>query len=584
MLLKTYLRLCCIFLFMCCPAVLGLEMDNFERPSSADLMLDISKQEKVIEASDYTLESQPEALNTLSLAKAVEIGLKNHIPIKLANEEVELALQKARDAKRAYFPKVRLKWKESGGTTTGEDFKGREMGIELQQTLYSGGQVSKTYAQAIVNLAVARENKQKAIMDYLFEVAQAYLNLSFAIDKYFNKIAFKKQIVSLLDVAEKQYKLEALPLNEIMDARSQVADADFDVEEIENDLNIARIELLSLLNLPNDTYFDIESLKEPTRYAYNVKDLLNYGFSKRKDYQVKKLLVIYQQYAYEITKRKDSWNIELNMSAGRGDKYFESENLELEDEYFVGIKATKPLGRHVLDINGLSQDKVPDVGQTTPTEFSSGEVVLKLWENKNSTDVLESLVNYHKAIKELEDSKKSLRREIRSGYYSVNEAWKKLITKKAAYGYADSELRTQRAKQKANQISIVQVMRAEGKSWSGKTEIIQAMADYYISLARLYKQMGLENLTQFEEKLEIPEEMEEDVELLASNKQNKKWLKKLRDKNDVFPHQNVQDILLVKGNKNRKSLGELFDDEEGLYTEKYDFYIAEEKMAELARK
>ena len=69
--------------------------------------------------SDVSVPKVMEKLSQLTLDDALKIGLANHLPSKISQEEVILAREKVSKAKRALFPKVKLKYRETEGKSTG---------------------------------------------------------------------------------------------------------------------------------------------------------------------------------------------------------------------------------------------------------------------------------------------------------------------------------------------------------------------------------------------------------------------------------------------------------------------------------
>ncbi len=534
-------------------------------------------------------------MGILSMDDVLRIGLANHLPSKIAQEEVLLARMKIGDAKRALFPKAKLRWKETSGTTTGEDFKGREYALELQQNIYAGGKYRITYNQARVNLAVARKNYEKTKEEFTFELTQAYYNFVFAKQKMKNKEELLKKTKELLGIGEKQYTAQALTLSEVLEIRSQNAEVLFQKQQILNDLDLARLALAQLLSLPYNTKLDVVDMPEPVELELDQENLIQVAYKNRRDYQVKKLLVLFNKYALEIAERNEGVNVEITGSAGQHDEYFVSEKIDLQDEYYVGLKVSKPLGAHLLEFNGVTQDKVPQVGQTTATQFNSEELALKLWEQKTATTITEANINYHKALSELENSKRSLLHDMQSSLYSVLEARSKMRNERSSVQLGLEELRSTRAKQQMDQATIVQLMRAEAKAWNGKTDLISAEADYYISIGRLNKDLGVHNYIDPSSGIVATDKegLTPGIRLMVSEKTKKKhWYQMLPVGYAVpsyYPDEVVTDVLREKQqdeiSRSPKKLFGFFgtkkDDSEyseyKIYDEKYRFTSPQEE-------
>jgi outer membrane protein TolC/Flp pilus assembly protein TadD len=526
-------------------------------------------------------------LGVLSLSDALQIGFANHLPSKIAQEEVLLARMRVGDAKRGLFPKAKVRWKETSGTTTGEDFEGREYSLDLQQNIYAGGKFRITYNQARVNLAVARKNYEKTKEEFTFELTQAYYNFVFAKQKIKNKEELLKKMKDLLGIAEKQYGAQAVTLSEILEMRSQNEEVLFQKQQILNDVDLAKLALVQLLSLPHGTVVDVLDIPDPLDMQLNAEDLIQVAYKNRRDYQVKKLLVLFNKYALEIAKRNDAVNVELTGSLGQRDEYFTSEQINLEDEYYLGVKVSKPLGSHVLELNGVTQDRVPQVGQTTATKFNSQELALRLWEQRTATTVTEANINYHRALSELENAKRSLVHDIHSSLYSVIEAGSKIKNERASVQLGLEDLRSTRAKQQVDQATIVQVMRSEAKAWNTKTDLVSAQADYYISIARLNKDLGVYNYIDPSSGVVATDKegLAPGIRLLVSEKSKKKsWYQLLSIEHGVpsyYPDEVVTDVLREKQqeeiSRSPKKLFGIFGSKKEEDSEYSEYKVYEEK-------
>lgn len=536
---------------------------------------------------------EEENLGVISLNDAINLGLVNHIPTKIAQEEIFLAKYKVSESKRQLFPQAKLKYKNTAGTSgdpsKNEDFKGNEYSIEFQQNIWTGGKYRSLYNQSRVNLAVARKNYEKSKAEFVFEVTQAYYNFVFAKEKLKNKLELKRIIEELLVIAEKQFNAKALTLSEILEARSQLEEVNFQVKQIQNDYDLALLAIQQLLSQTLNVKIDVADIPEPFIFNLDENKLTEVAYKNRRDYQVNKLLVLFNKYAVEIAKKKEKFNVELSGSYGKKDEYYVSEQVDLQNEYYIGVKVSKSFGPHTLEANVIDQDKVPQVGATTSSNFNSEEVALKLWDQKTKTTVTEANIAYHKALSDLENSKRSLIHDIRSSIYSVYEAEAKIKNDKSLAALASEELRSTRAKQKADQASIVQVMRAESKTWNEKTDLLSDQADYYINIAKLNKNVGIQNY--MDPSTGVISSDKEDaapgVRLVVEEKyKDKKWYNIMPFSGGIksyYPDEVVTDVLKEKQEKSAMEstkgflgISKWFKKDSELeeykqYDEKYDF-------------
>ena len=142
-----------------------------------------------------------EAGTSLTLERAVEIGLKYHPSVVQARESVVVAESQAKDAVSAYFPTVTASagytrsYSEGGSSSGGNtsalspellDAMGKGGGekdqysaqISLDQLLFDFGRTSASVRQANLNVISARERLRLAQSTVVYQVRLAYYDLT----------------------------------------------------------------------------------------------------------------------------------------------------------------------------------------------------------------------------------------------------------------------------------------------------------------------------------------------------------------------------------------------------------------------
>ncbi len=140
----------------------------------------------------------------LGLEDAVVLGVKNHLPIQIAQEQVKLSKFREREVFRELFPEASIRWDESSGFVSSKDYTGRKYQLRLQHPLYHGGELRYTWEQAKVNLKIAQESCAKTIEDYTSELVKAYYDYIKAIRNFDTQGALLKELEQDLAMSKKE--------------------------------------------------------------------------------------------------------------------------------------------------------------------------------------------------------------------------------------------------------------------------------------------------------------------------------------------------------------------------------------------
>jgi hypothetical protein len=120
-----------------------------------------------------------------TLADFLEVGLANHAPLRIAQDELKLATARHVESMRNLLPSVTGKYTFSTGqmvqdpTKPDDDvaFKRKELGLEMGMPLFHSGQNVYALRQAAYQKRVAQQNVAKTKSDITFEIRRAYFNM-----------------------------------------------------------------------------------------------------------------------------------------------------------------------------------------------------------------------------------------------------------------------------------------------------------------------------------------------------------------------------------------------------------------------
>ena len=449
---------------------------------SIDLLT--GKTTKAIDMADI---SEPAPL---TLEQCITIARLNNPTVRIGLEEVKLARLKEKSARLSLRPTMDILWKETRGTTTGQDFEGREVTLEFQKPLTAAKQ-KFSYIQARLNTEVARRNFQKEIVELDFKVEQAYFILANA----YKDVAYLKKLYEDVkkdeESAETRYKMELSRKLENLKAQSLIADISYKLHSSEKDLILAELTLKQALESRSERPFIIDADLRRYGIATTIEECEELALTHRADLSVDRLMIDYNQYGRKIAKADEKWNVNLEGSIGYNGEAFISESLDMTSEWFVGVKVSKPFGNNTLEDHFIAQDKVPSVGQTTSTEFKSNTLKWYFWNNTIKQNVTEADVKYLKAIDTYKKKKNSVIFEVRKNYFEYLKSIEQLESNLKKIELQEEQLKIYEARAQLNESTIFEVLDSKDKLVKAKIDFGQAITGYYTAIANLNKAIGV---------------------------------------------------------------------------------------------
>ncbi|HRZ86246.1 MAG TPA: TolC family protein [bacterium] len=438
----------------------------------------------------------------LSLKDCVTIALANHKPARISLEEVLIARMKVTEAKRGLYPSVSIKEEEiegrvpGGGMPPTGQFRGREFATELQQPLYQGGRIINTVRQSQINLAVAVKNYDKMKDDYTFEVEQAFFALANAKNVVSDLEELQAEAAKDLESILAQQKIGTAREVDVLNIQSQHDDINFQLQGARNDLELAKMTLAQLMNFENEAEFEIAGPPRLTKADYesleiDLEECIKLAYQNRSDFYVKEMMVQFNKYGVEIAKSKGRLKVDLTGSYGLKAEQEITQKLDMQKEYFVGLKGSLPIGPHTLEESFINQDKAPSAGQTTSNQFESATTTLRLFDNFATMGVAQAQISYHKALDEMYKGRKALDFEVKKAYFDFKKATLNLDGYLAKIRLGEEEAKISKSQYDLNQATLADLLRTKVKSNEYRAGFGQASVNYYTSICKINKAIGV---------------------------------------------------------------------------------------------
>ena len=443
-------------------------------------------------------EMKPEVTN-LGINDAVDIALENHMASKIAQEEIELSKLKIREARRALYPAATVNYLETTGKTAGttQDFANKEYKLKFEYPLYYGWRLKYAVEQAMSNLKASTSNYDKSLQDLRGEVESAYY--AYMAGKMDLKIHedLLEETNSIFTGAKKRLELGLITRVEFLQLESQMQQINYQVISSENELAMAKLALAQAVNIKDGEkaieIIDKEPGKdlEPIMVDVSLDECIDLAFKSRPDLKAKQYMLEFNDYERKIADSKNQLKVDLTGTYGKSGGAYESESLIMDNDWYLGLKVTKPLGGNTLS-TAVTKDKTSQkFGQSTRTESMSKSVEFGLLDGlQHFSEEKSAEIGYKKAQDELEQVKDGILKEVKEAYMSYKKGLVQIMTNLNKIKYREEELKITKARAELNEASLSELAQAYMSFTDEKAYYIEALGALYQSLAKLNKATG----------------------------------------------------------------------------------------------
>ena len=271
-----------------------------------------------------------------TLKECVDYALENNLSVKQNEYNVDLSVQDEKSAMGNFLPGISassngrlnsgLSGNEQGILTSTNNFSS-SFDLSVNGTIFNGYRNLKSYEQAKLGIEASKLDLQKIQDDVSLNIINAYLNILFAKE---NLDVAKTQV----EISEKQVTMAndqvgagVKPRTDLLNAQSTLANDQQNVITLENTLDLAKLNLAQLLQLPPYDFdvADIEVGSPSAVLLYDSSDVVyNNALENRPEIERAKLNVENAELAIEIS--KGAYYPTLSYGLGAGTSYYHQFN------------------------------------------------------------------------------------------------------------------------------------------------------------------------------------------------------------------------------------------------------------------
>lgn len=283
-------------------------------------------------------------LQTLSLEDIILIGIKNNPQINIANKIKEQYFYQKNLIRAEFFPYLYLQYTyeriDLGRNKPALDY--HSFGPYLTWNIFSGFSTWHNYKSALLFIASQDENIKATILDVALRIIQAYLEYFKQKALYEAALADLEDAKVLLKLAKRRYEVGLSPYADVLDAEARVKEAEFNVTNYKYTSEIAKANVLTLINydIAKLEEFEFLPVEEYKIELKNIEEYIKIGLTKRPEIKGKEKEILAQEERIKSVKGEFFPYIDLFGSYYKVDSEFFPDK---DEEFIAGIRITFPI-------------------------------------------------------------------------------------------------------------------------------------------------------------------------------------------------------------------------------------------------
>ena len=420
-----------------------------------------------------------ETTGTFNLIQTIEAALEANLGLKQSREEVNAALA-TKKARATYFlPTLSARYgyirrdQPTRQALAGEGGQSTDVIINpedeynfvtsFSQPIFTGFGLINQYKIASLGLDVAEISEKLTRQDVILDAKNAY----FSILKSQKLMAVAedtvKQVTAQKEVAENMYQVGMSPLNDLLQSQVQLANDKQRFITAQNNLEISKSQFNTLLRRSVNAPVAIVDILDYTPFEHDINYCLTQADQNRLELQVADLEVQIAEKDYQLSK----------------------------GNYFPSIDLTGNLSRRGTEWDvdggeGIADKKFWDIRATATWDF---------WQwGRTRYGVKEKLSRRAQAKYRKENIFDNIELEVKQAFLKTNETEKNITTIEKAIEQAKENLRITEERYKEQVSTTTDVLVAQTLLTETMTNYYNALYDFKIAKAVLYRAMGQEIL------------------------------------------------------------------------------------------
>ena len=445
-----------------------------------------------------------EAPKILSLQDCIDIAVRNHLPLKIAKKNVKLAEWRLWEARRNMLPKVTIQWQEYTGKVYDRHYFGRKQSVDLDQTLFHGGELLFTMKQAETNLKVVNREYARVKNDLILQVKKGYYTLAKAKENIRMQTELSQEVLKIREMVSKQFEAGITSNLEFLNVNSQANQVKFQFVSAKGDVEVADLILKQAMNMDIRERIDINYVPEFKKVDVDFDKALADAMVYRPEMQINSLMVSYYLYGMKVARSKSWPKIEAMGSFGLAKEQFIAKDMgndpttgvdgpsKLSQQWYAGMKCSVPMWGSTTEYSFTREEWVPQVATFRGSETITNSVKFNFLDNlAQYSDKFSADVDIARAKQELIKTKQDVTLEVKESCFNYEKSLLQLDTALNKVKYQESDLELAKFRRQMDEVPDSSVIESMIKLAQEKFGCAQAMSDCNIALASISKAVGI---------------------------------------------------------------------------------------------
>ncbi len=437
------------------------------------------------------------------LEEVLRVGLANHRPIQIADQELILARRRLFEARRNYFPVLSGRGTRVTGKTQSDpndprtiaDFIRREVGVEIGQPLFQSGRIYYSEKQARAQKEIAEIQLVKVRQEATFEILKTFYGYVLAKETLTLRRAAQSETKKIVDTTQKKKEIGVASESEYLGVLSAAKQLSYKVASQEKDLQIAESRLLGALNLERglvDPEVNLESaFSISPSQKWELDSVMNIAMANRAEIKMAYLTRQYREYGRKAARGDYLLKVDASAFVGQSGAAFRSESLQMKDSYNMGVKGVVYFGGSSFNPTATTEKTAPDLGSTSRTETESQSISIGVLDSLGAASkVLEAKIEEEKSREEYRKIKKDVTLEVKEAFFNYEKAKLQIDSAKSELEYRKKEASISQEKDRLHQIEAAQYLQTLTSLTEAEIGLREAMSYFLVSGAAMEKALG----------------------------------------------------------------------------------------------
>ncbi|MBM3255657.1 MAG: TolC family protein, partial [Candidatus Omnitrophica bacterium] len=358
------------------------------------------------------------------------------------------------------------------------------------QPIYYSGRLQDTIRQSKANLEITKKNYDRLELDVIQKAETAYYNLVAAKMHLREKVNLAEEAKSILSKIDRLAKAGMIIPLELASSKSWFKQLELQVKGIEQELFMAELTFKQIMNVKEAPQIKAQLLGAK-KLGLDFESCLQIAMQSRPEVYLSEMLVKFNRYGKRIEQEKGAFKMDLVGSYGFYSGHYITEPWQKSTNWYTGFKVTKPWGANTTNASYTTETVQPKFGQTSATQSSTISGEFNLLDNmKSIAEKKKAGVDLLRSMGDLDETLKTIHFEVQDAFLKYEKAILQLNTAEGEMNFRRTEAEITKTRAMVGEASFSSTIESLYSFSEAHTRHIQALANYYISLANLKKACG----------------------------------------------------------------------------------------------